>query len=437
MTARERGAGAVEYLGVVLAVVVIVAGLSLTTAGGQIAGYIEQGICRVGSMVNGGACAEGAPEAGEEGPNFEPESCTVATSSSTHEGGVSIAIVDLGADHGVKIAEVRHADGTVEYVVTADTGVEAGVGWGPGFEAAEAKASAELGISGNYSQGPTYTVGTLEEAQALRDQMIVNPWANVGQDPTSETVTWGGEVSVSVDLGIAFPTVPFLEPPGSNGMAGSQAEISGAHDYSTTTYADGSTVYSTSWSGSISAGAGVVDAVNASGSWTGSTNVSIKRDANGQVVEISFETATQGGSDLKVGDDGLNVTGGPDTGVVTSTTLQVNDSNRHVVEQWMSGQVGGDNYLGLAPLGTIFWDPTSPSTDPMQNLLFNEAQVSQVTMQTTESSWSTGGEWKVWGLKLGAKYTYTDENGIVVAAEYAGAPEAGRRPWLHMEVCFP
>ena len=32
----------------------------------------------------------------------------------------------------------------------------------------------------------------------------------------------------------------------------------------------------------------------------------------------------------------------------------------------MSGQVAGDNYMGLAPLGTIFWDATQESDDPMR-----------------------------------------------------------------------
>lgn len=51
---REAGQGAVEYLGAVIVAVVIVAALIAAVAGfgDQIAGFISEGISRIGGLVN-------------------------------------------------------------------------------------------------------------------------------------------------------------------------------------------------------------------------------------------------------------------------------------------------------------------------------------------------------------------------------------------------
>lgn len=451
MRLRERGAGAVEYLGVLVVAVLLVGGLTMTSAGSVISAYIDQGICRVGSAIGGGSCEGEGPDAADLGPDFEPDSCTVSTSGQSEKVDVSIAIIDGGGSHGVEIAEIRHADGTVEYAVsqTGEGNLGVGVGIGAkgegGDDSPEGKLSGDIGVSGSYSGGPTYTVDSLEDAQALQQQLMSNPFADVGRTPTSETTTWGGEAEGSIDLGIGLGG----DDGGSGGTGGTggpddgssadEAKLSGAlngsHEFSTTVNADGTTQYTTSWSGEISGEANASDLAGTSGTWSGSTSVQITRDADGQIVNITFSTVTESGSSLSVGGDELSVSGAEGVDVVTTSSLPVTDANRAIVESWMGDQAAGENYMGLAPLGTIFWDPTRQSSDPMVNLLYQEAQITQVSMENWEDSTTFGGEVK-WGIKLGASYTYTDSEGNVIDAQYAGAPAGGQRPWQNMEVCF-
>lgn len=457
---REAGQTTLEYLGVVIAGVVLVLGLVLTPAGPAVKDAMDEAVCAVttkgGDLAGGaGSCTAGGEpgdegEDGEDGPDYEPDSCTVSTASTTRKVEVSIAIVDLGGESGVSIAEVRHADGTVEYHVTNERKGEGGVGVGiggkgkGGEDSPGAEAGADLGIKGSYTDGNTYTVDTLEEARDLQQRLIDNPWADAGR-PSSETVTWGGEFNGSVDLGLGTGN----GGPGSGGGSGSGSgngsgsggedlgggfSLNGSHSYATTTdYGTGETTYVTSWTGSLAGNADAAEGLNYEGDWSGTTSMAIVRDRDGQITRIEFITQTKSGSTLKVGGQDVSVAGKPGVDVVTTTALPVDDGNRAIVEQWLGGT---DNYAGFTPLSTMFWNPTQASSDPMQNLVFTEAQISQVGMLTGESSYEVGGEVK-WGIKLGASYHYTDATGEVVSAEYAGEPAGGRRPWINMEVCFP
>ncbi|GGK80402.1 hypothetical protein [Ornithinimicrobium pekingense] len=451
---REAGQTTLEYLGVVIAGVVIVLGLMLTPAGPAVKDAMDEAVCAVttkgAEFGGGGACtAGGSPgeegEDSEDGPDYEPDSCTVSTASTTRKVEVSIAIVDLGGESGVSIAEIRHSDGTVEYHVTNDRKGEGGVGVGiggkgkGGEDAPGAAAEADLGIKGSYTDGNTYRVDSLDEARELQQQLIDNPWADVGS-PHSETVTWGGEFNGSVDLGLGTGGQQGGGS-GSGSGQGSDGEelgggfsLDGSHSYATTTnYETGETTYVTSWTGSLAGNADAAEGLNYAGDWSGTTSMAIVRDANGQITRIELVTQTKSGSTLTVGGQDVSVAGKPGVDVVTTTSLPVTDGNRAVVEQWLGST---DNYAGFTPLSTMFWNPTQANSDPMQNLVFTEAQISQVGMLTGENSYEVGGEVK-WGIKLGASYHYTDATGEVVSAEYAGEPAGGSRPWINMEVCFP
>ncbi|WP_420746261.1 hypothetical protein [Ornithinimicrobium sp. Y1847] len=445
--APERGAGTLEYLGALIVGVIIVGALITASFGPNIAAAYDRAICTITSMAPGGegGCEGRGDPADFAGPDFVPNSCTVATSGSKEKVDVSIAIVDAGGSHGVQIAEVKNADGTTSYRVAqtgeGNLGLGVGIGGkGEGKDTPKAKLSGDLKLKGSYSGGPTYSVDSLEEAQRIQNQLMSNPFADVGHEPISETTTWGGEFEGSLDLGIGFGKKDGDKGGDSGGDnptdtpdVGFNGALTGGHQYSTTTNEDGSTVYTTSWSGEIKGGGKVPDAADASGSWKGTTSIVIKRDANGQLVEVQFKTASKAGSNLKVGGKELAAAGNQNHDTVTTSTLKVTNANRATVENWMGDP--SDNYMGFKPLQTMLWDPTKPGTDPVINMLYNEAQISQVTMNNLEDSYSVGGEVK-WGLKLGAKYTYTDSEGNIVDAQYAGAPENGRRPWHNMDVCF-
>ena len=98
-----------DDLGVLVVAVLLVGSLTLTSAGSVIAAYVDLGICRVGSAIEGGSCEGVGPEAAPPGPDYEPDSCTVSSAEQTHQVDVSIAIIDAGGSHGVEIAEILFA----------------------------------------------------------------------------------------------------------------------------------------------------------------------------------------------------------------------------------------------------------------------------------------------------------------------------------------
>lgn len=445
----ERGAGTLEYLAAVLVAAILAAGLLATQQGPQIAAAMDRAICSVTSMAPGGSgsCDTRGNREDFGAPNFEPDECTVSTAGSSEKVDVSIAIIDGGGSHGVQVAEIRHADGRVEYAVsqTGEGNVGVGVGIGGkgkgGEDSPGAELSGDLSVSGSYSGGPTYTVDSLEQAQQIQQQLMGNPFADVGIEPTSETTTWGGSAEGSIDLGIA------LGDDGNGGhgqtqpgqdvdQAGLNGALDGSHQYSTTVNADGTTVYTTTWTGEITGEGNAMGAAGAAGTWSGSTSIQITRDADGQITHITFETVTEGGSSLTIGGDEIGATGALNQDTVTTHSLAVTGQNRDTVEQWLGSQAAGDSYMGLAPFSSMLWDGTQQASDPMQNLLYQEAQITQLSMDKWEESSTIGGEIK-WGVKLGASYTYTDAERNVVDAQYAGAPTGGQRPWHNMEVCFP
>lgn len=448
--AAERGAGTLEYLGAVLVAAIIAIALLATQQGPHIAAAVDRAVCSVTSMAPGGSgSCETRGDPGDFGaPDFEPDQCTVSTAGQSEKVDVSIAIIDGGGSHGVQIAEIRHSDGTVEYAVsqTGEGNIGVGIGIGGKGEGGKDKPGAELSgdlsISGSYSGGPTYTVDSLEQAQQVQQQLMGNPFADVGMEPTSETTTWGGTAEGSIDLGIALGgddeggSGGQAQPGQDADQAGLSGALNGSHQYSTTVNADGTTVYTTSWAGEIKGEGNAMGAGGAAGTWSGSTSIQVTRDPDGQITQITFETVTEGGSSLTIGGNEVGSTGALNQDTVTTHSLDVTGQNRDIVEQWLGSQAAGENYMGLAPFSTMLWDGTQQSSDPMQNLLFQEAQITQVSMDKWESSSTIGGEIK-WGVKLGASYTYTDSEGNVVDAQYAGAPTGGQRPWHNMEVCFP
>lgn len=449
---REQGQGSLEYLGVVIVGVMVLLGLVLVPAAEPIRNTMSQAVCAVTTKGPEGsaACeAGGALEEHIDPYDFEPDSCTSATSGTNHKGEVSIAFIDLGGAHGVKVAEVQNADGSTHYLVTHEGEGEGGVGVGiggkgkGGEDSPGVEASGDLGISGSYTQGTTYKVDSLEAAQALADDLMGNPFSNHGHEPLTETVTWGGEFEGSLDLGLGTGGADTGGPADGSGSGedgeggdelGAGASLTGGHSYATTTnYETGETTYLTTWSGELSGNADAFEGLNVSGTWKGTTAIAVVRDENGQISSVRFITTEQAGSTLKVGGKPVSASGKEGVDVTTTVTLNVNDANRGVVETWLGNSDA--TYMGVTPLQTLFWDPTQASSDPMQNLLFNQAQITQVSMANSNESYEIGGEVK-WGLKLGASYTRTDSEGEVVDAQYAGPPSAGRRPWTNLDVCF-
>lgn len=473
---RERGAASTEHLGVIVVVVLVIAGLlgGAVVFSQQVNAYVAAGICRVGSAVGGDGAGECAPDLPPEllPPTLVPTTCTVGTSSERKEGDISIAIVDAGIGRTVQTQHVQSEDGDY-YLVTVNNDGEAGLGTGAGGGLKSGKKDMEGGVSagfqvdlsgkGRYVDGTTYRVETAEEAEALAQELYDhgNDGAD-GANPYTESTTWEGEGTLSGDMGLtgsySRENRNGEQRDGEVTAASASGSMQASHSWeSTYNHQTGHTTYVTTWNGELSGEMGtMMGGVDGMKGW--GSAVAITRDENNAIVGVQIVQISEGEANGNVGVDQSESHGAPpaegqpddrnsaggnvgfsagDTDkTVTTIDLPVHDGNRETVEGWLSGETSwGDDWMPFTPLGTHGWDPLVESSDPMQQLLHEEAMVTRVTTRDSRTVEEIGANIK-WGLKFGASYTHTQTDGEVVAAEYAGPPSGGQRPWEAMDACF-
>lgn len=194
-TAGDRGAGTVEYIGVLLVVGALV--LSLLMAASPLGGSIAAKLCQ----ALGTTCAAPGAVAQEKAPPTDP--CTVQTDDTNVKFGVSVAFIDIG-DQG-KLAVQKMSDGTYKVTVGGDLGVDASL------TAGEAKGKlviadyggelgAEASISGGVfaGAGNEYTFKNAADAGKFTD-WVTRQVAKQGIKSIASGVSPG--VGLSVDLG--------------------------------------------------------------------------------------------------------------------------------------------------------------------------------------------------------------------------------------------
>lgn len=471
----ERGAGSLEYTGVIAVGAIVVCGLLLgsTEVGPRLGMLADHAACEVGSATGWTGGCENTPLKVSE--RMVPTECTVASSGERKEGDVSIAVVDLGIGRGVDVKEVRRKDGSTYYLVTVNNDGEAGLGTGAGGglkkgkkdlgEGVNAGFQVDLSGKGIYVDGKTYKVeGTREDAKALAQSLYDHGNDGAGDhQPHLSSTTWAGEGKLSGDAGLTG-SYNRTDKKGRNkegevtgvSIAGSgTAKHSWESSYNHETQ---ETKYVNTWSGKLD-GEMQLEVGGMKGTMRGwGSTVAITRDKDNKITGIEiiqiqessasgnagvdhsekYGTKPEGDAKDKRNSAGGKIGGGAGASekTITKIKLDVNDSNRGTVDTWLGQQVNwGKDWMPVAPFGTYGWDPTQQSTDPMVKVLHEQAQVTRTVTEDSRTTEEIGASIK-WGLKFGASYTHTDTEGKLISAEYADLPVDGKRGWKVMDVCF-
>ncbi|MGL5850818.1 MAG: hypothetical protein ACRCZD_08560, partial [Phycicoccus sp.] len=114
---------------------------------------------------------------------------------------------------------------------------------------------------------------------------------------------------------------------------------------------------------------------------------------------------------------------------MTTTTLDVDDTNRAVVEQWLADREGGPlrslddgGPLGSVAEGDRFYPETASEGDPFQNVLHTDATVTRVRHENVTEGTAFGGTVSA-GPGLGAEVVSESTTSRATGGTYLDAPD--------------
>ncbi|WP_068402544.1 hypothetical protein [Kribbia dieselivorans] len=442
--------------------------------------------CQAVGKVIGGACAggDGRSRSPQETPfNYEPTKCKRHELELTTNSSAKVGLIKIGENGGLLIKE--YSDGTVEIVVTDGRRAGVSVGAGPKAEvgAHELGASVDFGGGLKFGAGATWTFDDVASANAFlknfqeyRDTVmapkrldatrmikgLINPPRRLPPPNKVEgSVTLTREVAGS--LGLTLKSSPSTkestgaknphDPAGAvdgggiraTGEVGQKWLTRYTRDQSPHNGKDDSlTTYTTEITakGNLSGNA-VIYGAGANGYLGGS--MSITKDAQGRITNITFVSTVQGGME-KGGNVRVGLAGGGGkesdrkgklslkgpkkaseaTVVTTSVDLDPNDPRQQsTAVNWLNGNhstVDLANGLLLNPAQRV-------PGNAFQNLLFDQAKVSTVTYDNVTDVQSLGLEVSMGG-GLGFETGREKATATATRATYLGPPDANgvRRP---------
>lgn len=194
---RERGATALETIGIIVIaalVVTAIAGAVIHNGGKE---RIETALCQAISKITGSEINCGAAPGGNQRDPYKPSSCTVGSQGSSDGQTANVGVVDIKQEGGVSIKHVvKQDDGKFshEYVVTATEDIGASTGAdlsdlgkkkdGKGKDGAKegdkegeegddnkAEAGAKANAGAAIKAGSTWKTSSPEEAEKLAQQI--------------------------------------------------------------------------------------------------------------------------------------------------------------------------------------------------------------------------------------------------------------------------
>lgn len=474
----QRGDVAAEQVALLTLVAAVIAALLAVNVPGVVFDWGRYAVCTLfggdcpppGEQVTapdgGTAPDDGTDPPGEDEPNHEdflPAPCMLLEESEQVGSQVSIFFIDIGEDWGFLRREF--ADGRVE--LTAMNGASIGASWDPDTRIVELGSletdevigvDFEVGGTLSFTNGDTWTFADADEEARMRAQLDEYLAQQAVQDSMSRQGNgFGGWIAVetmgrvdpprdpsktysTIDLDIALGGSAGLRTPispGSDGQdryadpnLGGYLGISGGGSVTVETDHDrGRSSYIYSVEGSAEGG---VDLVAGGGGFTGTSKGTVKvtRDASGDIVQVELVTTREGGAEFGLGvenpaPDGPqgNIGGSrtETTATVTQTVLEVSTAEeRAIVDAWLQG----NNEQFAVPLRLAFAQavPTEPVPgDPFQNLLYEQAAVSQVTYDNVTDARAFGASIDL-GMKLGFSFHHTVGSRTASASDYLGAP---------------
>ncbi|CAM5422639.1 hypothetical protein [Streptomyces abikoensis] len=487
----DLGQTATDYIGMVVVVVAVIAGLLATSAGRSIGGQIKEKICR----AFGGSCgAGGGTEAGgKKDADFEPPLCNIATVADTAGSEAKIAWFKWGNEYGFQQQTFQaktdvNGDGKVDgkdqkvYLTFTDAASVGATGeWKPGLKVGKLGTDkVELGAGVKVTNGDTWAFDSPEQAEEFRkDIEVMKTWetsakyggmggnwysgykyakerekiekklgdrhigyGKIGLEGTAEAglkVSAADEKKLSAQLGGKFKFAPEV--------TFTNNDINGTKAY---TYSAGMEY----------GGKTGVEAGGLSGSSEGTVartgTMTVTRDKKtGRLTRIDMtQTVDRKGNDGgkasgskdngKSGDDkkggGAKAGGSSKTSDVDVVTNSIvfekgakGDADREVAEKWLDGS--GDN---TAPFTYMFGDH-APTTRPGDDdrfgqLLFDKGMSSKMHYNGESSAAEYGFDLTL-GLSLGFKVTTEHSKQKLDEAQFLGAPANGKRGYVPYSYC--
>ncbi|MFB7912569.1 hypothetical protein [Streptomyces sp. NPDC056061] len=493
---RDRGATAMEYLGVVVLVVTLIGAMSMAGVGGQIGERIR---CVISSMGGGGSCSTGGGGTDttakpKTDADYEPKMCQVSSISDTVGGKVKIGWFEWGNEYGFqqKVSQANtdvNGDGKVDgndklvYMTFTDAASAGATASTPGVKLGKlGKADVDVGGGIKITNGDTWVFKSEEEAQKMRDDIEeMKMW----ETSTKYSGGYGGgwysgmkwadkkkDVENKIgDKKISYSTI------GLNGYADGGLSISAGDETKLGAKLGGKAKFSPEVTiakddvngnesytytakleleGKVSGSAGPLGGqASAKDNRTGALTVT-RDQKTGKIVRIDMTQTHEGGSTAnkgdisgdngKKGDDkrGGKISGSDssgDSGIqVTSNSIifgkdtdQATEDKRAIAEQWLSGS--GDN---TAPFEYMFGDrsmeqkPTSG--DPFDQLMFQDGLSSSMKYLGETDAQEFGFEVSL-GMSLGLSISDEHKKETLTDAEFLGAPNGDKRSYLPYSYC--
>lgn len=474
---KDLGQTTVHYAGIGLLVITLIALVlaSTTTDIGQ------RVICTINSAVSqvgGGpslSCGSSAttPDlqvqpAKAKSDSKEPDSCTTSTKTAYSGGHVKIGFIKFGNSFALAEQEEKYVDpktGEVKtrYSVVATDGATLGgeVGVGTKGEVNGSGLGADLSAEAGFDvkAGDTWEFNSKEEMETFvnhyesyriqRQQLssdnsqsyviylaLTGGFIDPPRKADKSSISGGISTKVKADAGLRAGT----DGDGKKSVnlntgiyAKAQADKNYTSQKDNRKGHEGEHTDTVKYSGSISGGANAVFwGLSGTGSYEG--GMSTTYDKNNKLTEITFTQQTSG-------DVTWNTTNGPVKGNgdatgsgsasstdkkthVTTTKLKVTDENRAIVNEWLSHAYVTDPRSGETTL-TIppnVLNPDSPvSSDPMQQLLYDQAVSTDSVYNVDGNEISIGGEIAL-GLKIGGEVSVGDEKSKINQQTYLGSP---------------
>lgn len=463
----DRGAVSLEYLVVGAALIALVGALLTSGAAGRSAAYaMESLFCKAASVVGAG-CTPESPR----NEDYKPV-CEVSNVQYSQKNEVKVAFVKLGDN--MDMTTSYNSDGSVDVTLLAQggAGVEAKVGAKGKLKigdlniAPEAMATASAELNGQSAQ--TWSFDNADEAKSFADDLksryagnvlstfspvawAVTKIAGAFEDdlppPTTTTVGFGGKAQAGAEASANILGQAKVEAGIGGVLSVSKIRVQGADGK---THYDTETAMQVDLSGTLS---GNIFGAGAGGEKTGSGVVKIRRNDKGEPLSVTWVGTAKGNFKATFSQpDGLkdaldlkkafsaSVDGGAESGVVVTTSIDLNSPERRAAfQQWYDsvGKAGVAGSSAVIALDSLFSDgKTNPAMDTaFGDLVQRQAKTSFTTFDSDIFGLALGAEGDI-GIGLGFEVGGERDEANTTSASYLGAPDAaGDRPVLALPEC--
>ncbi|MFE7773971.1 hypothetical protein ACFU5O_08730 [Streptomyces sp. NPDC057445] len=493
---RDRGATALEYLGVVVVVVALILAVSAAGVGGRVGDRIR---CAITSLTGsgGGNCATGPDNTAKPrtDADYEPKLCQVSNVSDTAGGKVKIGWFEWGEEYGFqqKVAQANtdvNGDGTVDgndklvyltFTDAASAGVNAST---PGVKLGKlGKADVDLGGGIKVTNGDTWVFKSEEDAEKMRDDIEeMKMW----ETSMKHSGAYGGgnwyaakewaekKEAIEKQIGdkkISYSTIGlYAQADGGLGISAGDdtklgAKLGGKAKFSPDVTiskddVNGNESYTYTAKleveGKVSGEAGPLGGTaGAKDSYTGA--ITVTRDQKtGKLVRIDMTKTFEGtqtsdktdvshdngkkDDDKKKGKGSVNDTSGP-TGIEVQTnsivfgkeTDRTTEDKRAVAEKWLDGS--GNN---TAPFEYMFGDESlqkkPEGNAPFEQMMFQDGLSSAMNYHGEIDAQEFGFEISL-GMSLGFSISDEHKKETLTDARFLGAPQGDKRSYLPYSYC--